>query len=632
MDSPKRPPIDAPALLEEIESRPLSEQLTAESTYELLRRAADLDESAPALTFLPTGSEDDQVTTLSRSRFLGRIHQTANAFHELGLGPTDVVSTLLPHVPEAHEVFWGAEAAGIVNPINFLLRVEEISELLKAAGTKILVAGGPHPSFDIEPKIAELRRRVPSLEHVIQVALDSGSPSRSGKTQLEKTQPGILDFAQIRDVQPADHLRSGRNIRSDQIAAYFHTGGTTGSPKLARHTHGNQVFTAWSFARLFELGPQDVMLNGLPMFHVAGSLVCSLAPLSAGASVVILSAAGMRHPNIVSCYWRIAERYGATVLGGVPTALAALNASPLEDADLSAADVAITGASPLPLAVGRRFEELTGKPLHEILGMTETAGLLAFTPRRSPRILGSAGYRLPFTEVAIRPWAEGEIGARACAPGEAGMLVVRGPNVFAGYLDPRHDRGSRTRDDFLITGDLGHMAADGRIFLTGRAKDVIIRGGHNIDPVWIESAAERHPDVHLAAAVGEPDPYAGEVPALFVTPNPGRTLDLDEVRAFVDEHIAEKPARPKSIFKLEQLPLTAVGKPFKPELRRLAAQARLERELRQALKDTEFELVVEFEAGGLIAHARCPTPNSIAKAQEILTQLSVPFTLNGSPA
>ena len=617
MDSSHRP-IDAPALLSEIESRPLADQLKARSTYDLLRQAAEQDEHAPALTFLPSGAEGEPIIRLSRGQLIGRIHQTANAFHGLGVGPTDVVSTLLPHLPETHEVFWGAEAAGIVNPINFLLRVEEISELLRTAGTKVVVAAGPHPGLDIACKVAEIRSQVPSLEHVVQVSFTPDAP----------IQPGILDFAQIRDAQPADRLLSGRIIDRHELAAYFHTGGTTGSPKLARHTHGNQVFTAWSFARVFELGPRDVMLNGLPMFHVAGSLICGLAPLSAGAEMVILSAAGMRHPNIVSSYWQIAERHRATVIGGVPTALAALNGVPLEGADLSAADVAITGASPLPLAVGRRFEEITGKPLHEILGMTETAGLLGLTPRRSPRVLGSAGYRLPFTEVEIRPWSSGELGDTPCPPDEPGMLVVRGPNVFAGYLDPRHDRGSRTSDGFLITGDLGHMNADGRIFLTGRAKDVIIRGGHNIDPVWIESAAERHPDVHLAAAVGEPDAYAGEIPALFVTPNPGATLDLDEIRDFVGRHIAERPARPKAVYALDELPMTAVGKPFRPELRRQAAQSRLRRDLEEELGHGTFDLQVTLDAGGLKVHARCETPDDADKAKALLTGISIPFEVS----
>ncbi len=617
MDSSHRP-IDAPALLNEIESRPLAEQLAARSTYDLLRRMAEQDEHAPALTFLPSGAEGEPIIRLSRGQLIGRIHQTANTFHELGIGSTDVVSTLLPHLPETHEVFWGAEAAGIVNPINFLLRVEEITELLRAAGTRVLVAAGPHPNLEIDSKVAEIRSRVPSLEHVIQVRSAPDAP----------IQPGILDFAQIRDAQPADRLLSGRNIDPGDIAAYFHTGGTTGSPKLARHTQGNQVFTAWSFARLFELGPRDVMLNGLPMFHVAGSLICGLAPLSAGAEMVILSPAGMRHPNIVSSYWRIAERHRATVIGGVPTALAALNGVPLEGADLSAAEVSITGASPLPLAVGRRFEEVTGKPIHEILGMTETAGLLAVTPRRSLRILGSAGYRLPFTEVEIRPWANGEIGPSPCPPNESGMLVVRGPNVFAGYLDPRHDRGCRTSGGFLITGDLGHMDEDGRIFLTGRAKDVIIRGGHNIDPVWIESAAERHPDVHLAAAVGEPDAYAGEIPALFVTPKPGATLDLEEIRDFVGRHIAEKPARPKSVYALDELPLTTVGKPFRPELRRQAAQSRLQRDLEGELGRGNFELRVTLDAGGLKVHAQCSVPEDTDKAEALLTKLSMPFEVS----
>ena len=448
--------IDACTLIAQLESRPLSERLGASSTYELLRRAAETHGDAPALTFLATGFDDEKATRLSHRQLLYRIHQTANALMELGLSPGGVVSTLLPHLPETHEVFWGAQAAGIINPINFLLRTEEIVELLNAAETQILVATGPDPVFDIWSKVERLKGRVPSLRHIIQIPLP-GSPENEGVHQLHT----------LRDAQPGDRLRFERTFSSDDIAAYFHTGGTTGSPKLARHTHGNEAFTAWAFAQLFALGADDVMLNGLPMFHVAGTLVSTLAPLSAGAEVVILSAAGMRNPNIVKNYWRIAERRRATVIGGVPTSLAALNNIPLDGACLDTCDVAITGASPLPLEVGRRFEAVSHKPLHEILGMTETGGLISLTPRHSPRVLGSAGYRLPFTQVEIRPMVGAEVGPGACKPGESGMLVVKGPHIFDGYVDSRHNDGCLTEDGFLITGDLGYMEADGRIFLTG---------------------------------------------------------------------------------------------------------------------------------------------------------------------
>ena len=150
----------------------------------------------------------------------------------------------------------------------------------------------------------------------------------------------------------------------------------------------------------------------------------------------------------------------------------------------------------------------------------------------------------------------------------------------------------------------------------GRAKDVIIRGGHNIDPVWIETAAESHTDVHLAVAVGEPDPYAGEVPALFVTAQPGATLDPEEVRDFVHQHIAEPPARPKSVFVLDELPITAVGKPFRPELRRMAAERRLRHALDEQMDGHHDALTVSLDAGGLYVRIQLPGEHG-SKAGEL---------------
>ena len=595
--------LDAQSLLQELESQPLEEQLTAGSTYQLVAESAARTPSQPALVYLNTGLPEDPPLVVTYEQLLKRIRQTANALHRLGVGENDVVSLLLPHFLEAHEVFWGSETAGIVNPINFLLRTEEIVDLMNAAQSKILVCPGPHPALEIWQKVLAIGAQVPSLTHILQIPLGP-----QADLDAPEGLPTVLDFRQVRDAESGDRLNMERSFDDQTTAAFFHTGGTTGSPKLARHLHRNQVYNAWAFGKLFSLSEQDVVLNGLPVFHVAGALVCGLAPLAAGSTIVILSAAGLRSPTIVSEYWRIAERWKATVLGGVPTSLAALNQVPI-NSDLTHANSAITGASPLPLDVGKTFQERTGLPLHQIYGMTETAGILALSPRYCHDPLETAGYRLPFSKVEVRRLDQGSVTESCCEPSEPGMVVVSGPNVFPGYLDPAHNEGCFTSDGFLITGDLGHITEKGLIFLTGRAKDVIIRGGHNIDPQWIEDAALAHPSVDAAAAVGRPDDYAGEIPVLFVTEAPDEKVDLDELARFVQEHIAERPARPQKITVLPAIPTTAVGKPFRPELRRLAAEDHLRHVVSEAtLKLQEegedapqVELTVTLDSGGLKA-------------------------------
>jgi len=161
----------------------------------------------------------------------------------------------------------------------------------------------------------------------------------------------------------------------DAIAAYFHTGGTTGAPKLALHTHGNQAFVARSAALMYDLRPEDVLINGFPLFHVAGAFVYGLSVLSAGGTLVIPTRLGMRNRSFISSIWRQVERYRVTAIGGVPTVISALN-SVAVDADISSLRVMLTGGSPLPTELAEAFERGTGKPVRNILGMTECAGVV----------------------------------------------------------------------------------------------------------------------------------------------------------------------------------------------------------------------------------------------------------------
>ena len=165
-----------------------------------------------------------------------------------------------------------------------------------------------------------------------------------------------------------------------------------------------------------------------------------------------------------------------------------------------------------------------------------------------------------------------------CPKLSSGLVVVRGPQVFPGYVDPHHNVGVLADDGWLVTGDIGYLTEDERLILTGRAKDLIVRSGHNIDPAAIEDIANEFPGVQISSAVGMPDQYAGEVPILFVVAAPGLTIDLNSLKQHLERNIMEPPAKPKRVVILERLPVTAVGKIFKPTLRDLAIKekARIE--------------------------------------------------------
>jgi fatty-acyl-CoA synthase len=203
--------------------------------------------------------------------------------------------------------------------------------------------------------------------------------------------------------------------------------------------------------------------------------------------------------------------------------------------------------------------------------------------------IGSVGYRTPFTEIVVARVAGGRI-AGLCPLGEIGKVLVRGPQVFGGYVNPAHDRDAWVQpllDEtvpswsaggrWLDTGDLGRFDADGYLWLTGRAKDVIIRSGHNIDPLVIEETLHQHPAVEIAAAVGRPDAYAGEYPIAFVQLKPGARVETEELRDFVRDRIAERAAVPDEVVVVQAMPLTGVGKIFKPQLRYEAARLVFER-------------------------------------------------------
>ena len=258
----------------------------------------------------------------------------------------------------------------------------------------------------------------------------------------------------------------------------------------------------------------------------------------------------------------------------MPTALAALAAVPLNGADISSVRSVRTGAAPLPPELAARFQREFGLAVRESLGMTETAGLSTVTPPGGDAPAGCVGWALPYARFRVVALdADGAPTAQELATGEPGMVLYKAPNLFSGYLDAAETAKAFTADGWLITGDLGFRDALGRLNLSGRAKDLIIRGGHNIDPKVIEDALGAHPAVHLCAAVGAPDAYAGELPVAFATLLPGATATEAELLAFTAERVDEAPAKPRSVTLLEHMPVTNVGKIYKPELRTLATGA-----------------------------------------------------------
>jgi fatty-acyl-CoA synthase len=562
-----------PSDVRALEAAPLAEAIRPQSTYELIRNSAHAFGDKTALTFLPSAEPGAPAVRWSYAQLLAQMHQTANALHRLGLQADEAVAVLLPGCLEYHLALWGGAAAGIVQPLNPLLSDEKLASLMNAAQARVLIAWGDEATeghneqSGLWAKAQRVRGLVPTLHTVLRVTPFGEAPPADLPVDC-------VDFHALLAAESDDHLVSGRDIAATDIAAYFHTGGTTGAPKLARHSHGAQVFTAWACVQLQGVRVDDVAINGYPLFHVAGVLPGSLTSLSAGAETVIPTPALFRNKAVVANYWKLVERHRATVLSGVPTALAALANVPVGDADISSLRYGRTGAAPMPGELAARLKQLIGIQVHESLGMTEMAGISTITPPGMTSPPGCVGIRLPYTQWRIVALDEqGGASNRTCAPGESGMVLFKSPNLFSGFLNEADNTHAFTPDGWLATGDLGHIDEQERLHLSGRSKDLIIRSGHNIDPKVIEDALAAHPSVQLCAAVGAPDTYAGEVPVVFATLIPGASATEDELLAFVNERVDEPPARPKRVTILETMPLTNVGKIYKPDLRALAAQA-----------------------------------------------------------
>lgn len=594
--------------IELIESTPLSERDLPCSTFELIRRTAQASPDAPALSFILQGTAEETALRLSYAELLGKVTQTANAFHRLGLRPGKAVSFLLPNLPQTHYTIWGGEAAGIVNAINPLLDPEHIAELIHASDSELLVTLAPFPGTDLWDKVHALRDQLPELKAILCVDMANllPEPQRSAlKAQRGPLPDGVLDFDEAIAACPADHLESGRVIAADDIASYFHTGGTTGTPKLAPHSHGNEVAMAYSMNLVTRFGVGDVTLCGLPLFHVNGVIVTGLAAFIGGAEVLLATPQGYRNGTLISNFWKVIERHKVSFFSGVPTIYAGLLQVPSEGHDLSSLKYALCGAAPMPVELIRQFEAKTGLTLIEGYGLTEgTCGSCA-NPPAGERRPGSIGLPMPYCEVSIKVLDEQGGYVRDAEQNEIGNLCIRGATVFKGYLQASKNAGIWVDGDWFNTGDLGRVDADGYIWLTGRSKDLIIRGGHNIDPQMIEEALHKHPAVAMAAAVGKPDAKAGELPVVYVQLKPGSQASEAELLEHAAAHIPERAAIPKDAWIIDAIPLTAVGKTFKPALRFDAITRVYQAAVGELHPAARVEVLSDDKAGQL-AHIHLP--------------------------
>ena len=418
----------------------------------------------------------------------------------------------------------------------------------------------------------------------------------------------MIEFEVAAGRHSDDALEFEPRSTSETVCALFHTGGTTGRPKLVRLTHGNQIHAAWSFAQVHGLDENDVVINGFPLFHVGGTMTTGLSVLAAGGHMIIPSPHSLQDREAIRTYWKLVDAFDVTIVSGVPTSITALAEMPVGRRRHLVRSDGTDRRRGLPQGRERAVSRSgRGIKLYETYGMTETAAAIAFNPGRGTPLQGSVGFRAPFAQTRIVSLDRGQSDA-ICPAQTSGLVLVQGPQVFPGYVDPRHDDGVLRKDGWLNTGDVGYLTDDQRLVLTGRAKDLIVRSGHNINPADIEDVANSFPGVQISAAVGMPDAYAGEVPILYAVPAPGARLDASLLQRYMEEHVAEPPAKPKRVIVVDALPTTAVGKIVKNELRDRAVVEKVKIEVERIFGDAVAPVIAVAKDDKLSTVVRVEIP------------------------
>ncbi|WP_293573717.1 acyl-CoA synthetase [Phaeobacter sp.] len=598
---------------------PFAQRNMPTTLYGLLSRTAEKFPDNKAVSYQILSGPTDKAQTLTWRTLKDKVTQAANMFRALGVGESDVIAYVLPNCNETVVTLLGGAVAGIANPINPLLEPEQIASILRETGAKVVVTLKPFPKTDVAQKVAEAVRHAPKVNTVLEVDLNPYlTPPKSWIVPLIRPKLENMDKLAhasyksfTKELAKHPTTLSFADSEEDRVACYFHTGGTTGMPKVAQHTYHGMNYNGWLGSKLL-FSETDNIMCPLPLFHVFACHVILMAAVASGAHVVFPTPQGYRGEGVFDNFWKLIERWKITFIITVPTAISAKMQRPV-NADISTVKTAFSGSAPLPLELFRRFEDATGVTIVEGYGLTEATCLVSCNPVDGEKKVGSIGIPLPYTNVKIvKSSPEGLV---ECAEDEIGEICISNPGVFAGntYTEAAKNADLYFQDTYLRTGDLGRLDPDGYLWITGRAKDLIIRGGHNIDPAEIEEALLGHEAVAFAGAIGQPDAHSGELPCAFVELVDGATASAQELLEYCQVHVHERAAIPKHVTVMDELPKTAVGKVFKPDLRKHAITRIYNEALLKAGLPARVEAVVDDKARGLVAQVE----DNGAKAADI---------------
>jgi cyclohexanecarboxylate-CoA ligase len=486
----------------------------------------------------------DGAATLTYGNLERSVRAAAGSLAALGVGRGEVVSWQLPNWHEAVILHHAVLRLGAVsNPIVPIYRHREVGYILRQAESQVVVVPGDFRGFDYPAMIADLRPGLPSLRHVVTVR-------PAGRA--------VLPFDELLQGEPGFAGTAGRDADDPMLLMF--TSGTTAHPKGVVHTHNTLDYECRSIIDVYDLGPDDVVFMPSPVTHITGLLYGLLMPAMLRTRVVLQDVW-----DATAALRLIEQQRCSFTMAATPFLHGLVHHPDLPSFDLTSMRVFACGGADVPPALIRQAGERLGTTATRVYGSTEFPTLSTSPPDAPPdKRAGTDGRAIGAAEYRVVDDARADLRV-----GQTGELLVRGPELFPGYLAAADNDGAFTPDGWFHTGDLAVADPDGYVSIRGRKKDIILRGGENISATEVENLLFEHPAVREAAVVAMPDPVLTERACAFIVPESGQTPTLPELTAFLISRQLAKQKLPERLELVAELPKTQSGKVQKFRLREL---------------------------------------------------------------
>lgn len=537
-------------------SSQLSEQARASGHWHDKTLLDFLDEVAPSrldkVAVTDLNSMTGQASTLSYRQLLRLSKRIALGLVALGVERGDVVSYQLPNWWQFVALHLACLRIGAVtNPVMPIFRHRELTFMLGLAESKVMIVPRQYRGFDHAAMLREIQPALPVLQHIFAIGGE-------GEMSFEK------HFIEPRREQQADAeaLLAGRRMHPDEVMQLLYTSGTTGEPKGALHTSNTHFANLVQIAKRLGLTGDHVMFMPSPMAHQTGFLMGMALPLSLGSKMVLQD---VWDPEVALA--RIQGEGVHFMMAATPFLADLADHPALPRFDISTLDIFISAGAPIPSALVERSTDRLKSHIVSGWGMTENLLVTGTRLDDAPeKVFGTDGVPVPGMEIRVVDAAGQALGVDL-----EGELQSRGASHFVGYLK-RPERYDMDEQGWFKTGDLARIDVDGYVRITGRAKDIIIRGGENIPVVEVEQLLHKHPAIQVAAVVGVPDARMGERAVAYVMLRPGQSLTIDDMKRYLEVQQMAKQYWPEFLVVVEDFPRTPSGKIQKFHLRDMARQ------------------------------------------------------------